>query len=93
MMHAGRKYQVNLKKSVIKVLEKLPDMVLRRIQKTILALSDIPQPAGFKKLNGRDYYRVHVGDYRILYFINDEIVTVEAVSSIEKLYSSFKSNP
>ena len=46
MMHAGRKYQVNLKKSVIKVLEKLPDMVLRRIQKTILALSDIPRTAG-----------------------------------------------
>jgi hypothetical protein len=33
MKHAGRKYQVNLKKSVIKDLEKLPDIVLKRVQK------------------------------------------------------------
>jgi mRNA-degrading endonuclease RelE of RelBE toxin-antitoxin system len=33
MKHAGRKYQVNLNKSVIKDLEKLPDIVLKRVQK------------------------------------------------------------
>jgi mRNA interferase RelE/StbE len=79
MKHAGRKYQVNLKKSVIKDLEKLPDIVLKRVQKTILALSDNPRPEGCKKLKGRDDYRVRVGDYRILYFIDDEIVTIEVV--------------
>ena len=79
MMHAGRKYQVNLKKSVVKDLEKLPDIVLKRIQKTILALSSNPRPDGCKKLKGRDDYRVRIGDYRILYFIDDDIVTVEVV--------------
>ncbi len=79
MMNAGRKYQVNLKKSVIKDLEKLPDIVLKRVQKTILALSDNPRPEGCKKLKGRDDYRVRVGDYRILYYINDDIVTIEVV--------------
>lgn len=75
MMHVGRKYKVNLKKIVIKDLEKLPDIVLKQVQKTILALSDNPRPEGCKKLKGRDDYRVRVGDYRILYYINDEIVT------------------
>ena len=79
MMHAGQKYQVNLKKSVIKDLEKLPDIVLKRVQKTILGLANNPRPDGCKKLKGRDDYRVRVGDYRILYFINDEIVTIEVV--------------
>ena len=76
MMHAGQKYQVNLKKSVIKDLEKLPDIVLKRDQKTILGLANNPRPDGCKKLKGRDDYRVRVGGYRILYFINDEIVTI-----------------
>ena len=79
MMHAGQKYQVNLKKSVIKDLEKLPDIVLKRVQKTILGLANNPRPDGCKKLKGRDDYRVRVGDYRILYFVNDEIVTIEVV--------------
>ena len=79
MMHAGQKYQVNLKKSVIKDLEKLPDIVLKRVQKTILGLANNPRPDGCNKLKGRDDYRVRVGDYRILYFINDEIVTIEVV--------------
>jgi len=79
MMLAGQKYQVNVKKSVIKDLEKLPDIVLKRVQKTILGLANNPRPDGCKKLKGRDDYRVRVGDYRILYFINDEIVTIEVV--------------
>jgi len=79
MMLAGQKYQVNVKKSVIKDLEKLPDIVLKRVQKTILGLANNPRPDGCKKLKGREDYRVRVGDYRILYFINDEIVTIEVV--------------
>lgn len=79
MMHAGQKYQVNLKKSVIKDLEKLPDIVLKRVQKTILGLANNPRPDGCKKLKGRDDDRVRVGDYRILYFTSDEIVTIEVV--------------
>jgi len=79
MRRGGQKYQVTLKKSVIKDLEKLPDIVLRRIQKAILGLSNNPRPDGCKKLKGRDDYRVRVGDFRILYFIDDDLVTVEVV--------------
>ena len=79
MRRGGQKYQVTLKKSVIKDLEKLPDIVLRRIQKAILGLSINPRPEGCKKLKGRDDYRVRVGDFRILYFIDDDRVTVEVV--------------
>ena len=57
----------------------MPDIVLKRVQKTILGLANNPRPDGCKKLKGRDDYRVRVGDYRILYFINDEIVTIEVV--------------
>lgn len=74
-----RKYRVNLKKSAIKDLDKLSDVVLKRVQKSILTLADNPRPDGCKKLKGRDDYRIRVGDYRILYFIEDDIVTVEVV--------------
>ena len=50
--------------------------VIRRID----ALVANPRPPGVKKLQGGgDLYRVRVGDYRIIYRIQDAIVTVTVV--------------
>ena len=45
----------------------------------MLALADDPRPYGCKKLSGEDAYRIRVGDYRIVYSIYDDIVTVEVI--------------
>lgn len=34
-----------------------------------------PRPSGVKKLT-KDYYRIRVGDYRVVYEIKDEILTI-----------------
>jgi mRNA interferase RelE/StbE len=49
-----------------------------RVAATIAALADNPRPAGCRKMKGRDRnrYRVRVGDYRVVYAIEDSIVRV-----------------
>jgi mRNA interferase RelE/StbE len=54
----------------------------------LLALEDNPRPAGAKKLHGEDSYRLRVGDYRVLYTIDDQsrVVTVYAVGHRREVY-------
>jgi len=43
----------------------------------IRSLQAHPRPAGCKKLAGNaDYYRIRVGDYRVLYEIRDRVLLV-----------------
>jgi len=73
-------YQIRIKKSAIKELSKLPKPVATKISNTIDEFKTNPFPAGFKKLKGSDNdSRVRVGDYRILYTIYNNILTIEVV--------------
>ncbi|HEC56822.1 MAG TPA: type II toxin-antitoxin system RelE/ParE family toxin [Candidatus Syntrophoarchaeum butanivorans] len=73
-------YTVYLKKSAEKELKDLPEDVHDRIVKQLLALKGDPRPRGSKKLRGREGYRIRVGDYRILYVIDESKKMVEIVS-------------
>ena len=69
-------YKVYFRKSAAKELEKLPKAALRKIIKKIERLSDEPRPAGREKLSGQELYRVRQGDYRIVYSIQDNELTI-----------------
>jgi mRNA interferase RelE/StbE len=63
-------------------LSRLDRQVARRVSSKINDLADDPRPAGCLKLTGYDdVWRVRVGDYRILYEIDDG-VRIIAVQSI-----------
>ena len=65
-------YRVIDKPAAERDLEKLPHDVLRRVSDRVSALAEEPRPPGCKKLGGEeDLYRIRVGDYRVLYEIND----------------------
>jgi len=69
---------VRIVRSATKELESLPQKVVDRIVAKIDALTQQPQPAGCKKLQGSDdLWRVRVGDYRIIYAIHDTKNVVE----------------
>ena len=73
-------YSIQLKPSARKELEALPDRILARIVQKLELLSITPRPAGCKKLKGiSDTYRVRVGDYRILYRIEDSLLIIEVI--------------
>ena len=66
-------YRVLIDARAVKQLQKLPKSVVERIDAAIAALSENPRPTGVKMLQGRlkPGWRVRVGDYRILYRIDD----------------------
>ncbi|MGA9046534.1 type II toxin-antitoxin system RelE family toxin [Sulfuricurvum sp.] len=72
-------YKIEIKKSAVKEIENLPSVILKRVVTHIQELANDPRPLGCKKLSGDEKYRLRVGDYRILYEIEDEIVMVYVV--------------
>ena len=67
-------YAIKLASRSRRELIKLPKDAIARIDAHILALSENPRPAGCKKLRSTtpEGWRVRVGDYRILYRIDDQ---------------------
>ena len=72
-------YRVVFKQSVAKDLRPIPNKDVRRILKRIRGLSEDPRPAGAEKLSADEKYRIRQGNYRILYTIEDDIITVTIV--------------
>jgi mRNA interferase RelE/StbE len=81
-------YEVGIVRSAEKEMDRLPGTVHARLSKRILFLQDNPRPRGVRKLSGREEYRLRVGDYRILYLIDDRnrVVTILAVGHRQEVY-------
>ena len=75
------RYNLRIKKSAAKELEAIAGKKDRqRITDRIMALADDPRPAGVEKLSGTgEKYRVRQGNFRILYEIEDDVLTVNIV--------------
>ena len=72
-------YKIRIEKTVQKALEKITEPYYAKIKFAILSLAKNPRPHGYKKLVGRDGFRIRVADYRIIYDIFDDILTVEVI--------------
>lgn len=73
-------YRVRVHKSASKILARLPKDLLGRIAAAIDGLAVDPRPPGCKKLTGKyDHYRVRVGDWRITYTIEDDMLIVTVI--------------
>jgi mRNA interferase RelE/StbE len=58
-------------------LMKLPQATQERILTAIEGLEVEPRPRGVKKLSGSEnYYRIRIGQYRVLYEIRDAVLLV-----------------
>ena len=69
-------YKVYFKESVEKDFTAIPKKDLIKILRRIRALSENPRPSGYEKLTGHERYRVRQGRYRIVYSIEDVVLTV-----------------
>ncbi|MHC5821725.1 MAG: type II toxin-antitoxin system RelE family toxin [Nostoc sp.] len=73
-------YEVKFSKDAKKQFRKLPLDVQERIQTKINDLAIEPRPNGVKKLQGDDNsYRVRVGDYRVIYELDDDVLIVTVI--------------
>ena len=73
-------YRILIKKKAMKVLERINEPDYSFIKTAIYNLAENPRPNGYKKLKGRDGYRIRSGDYRIIYEIHDSILLVDVVN-------------
>jgi mRNA interferase RelE/StbE len=71
-------YRVALATSAEKELQGLPKKLIARIIPRLERLESTPRPPGCKKLKGGDNeWRIRVGDYRIIYVVDDTARTVD----------------
>ncbi len=70
-------YRIEFVKQAAKQLKSLSSEEQQKIKIKIDALTNVPRPDGVVKLTGEDnIYRVRVGNYRIIYSIQDEQLLV-----------------
>jgi mRNA interferase RelE/StbE len=83
------KYVVEIKPSARRELENLSDSLIARLVPKLEALAANPRPSGCRKLRGyKDFWRVRVGDYRVVYIIDDDrkIVSVTRIAHRRDVY-------
>ena len=67
-----KRYKVQFREKALKELNSLDAQIVKRIWPKIWALAENPRPPGCKKLSGcDDMWRIRIGDYRVLYTIDD----------------------
>lgn len=78
-------YEVKFEKAAQKFLEKQSKPQRVRLYKAIYKL---PEGTDIKKLKGSDLLRLRVGDYRVLYRIEEEIeiITIENIDNRGDVY-------
>lgn len=70
-------YQIVFRPSARKQFAKLPRDVQKRLKNKIDSLQHDPRPQGVKKLAANeDLYRIRIGDYRIIYQIQDRQLVI-----------------
>lgn len=72
-------YKIIIGKSALKQLQNVPQKERLKISAEVDSLASDPKPSGVKKLKGmtEDLYRIRVGNYRIVYAIEDKIRLVD----------------
>ena len=69
-------YKIQILKSADKTLKNVVQKDRIKIVEHISQLADSPRPSGCKKLKGTEFYRIRIGDYRVIYKIEDDILLI-----------------
>ncbi len=73
-------YRIELRPAAVRALKHIDHQDRDRIRGAIALLGEDPRPPGAKALRGRPGLRVRVGDYRIIYTVNDDVLVVAVVT-------------
>lgn len=81
-------HAISILRRAQKELAHLPPEAYTQVRDAIRALAGDPRPSGCVKLTGREGWRIRVGDYRIVYEIDDaqQDVTVLHVGHRRDIY-------
>ncbi len=69
-----------MRPATVRALRRLDPPVARRLQAAIALLAEDPRPPASRPLRGRPAWRVRVGDYRVIYTIEDDVLLIVVVT-------------
>ncbi len=72
-------YTVLIRRKAQKQLDGIQEEYRERIIGAVFALAEEPRPSGCRKLRGREDWRIRVGDYRVIYGVDDARRVVEVL--------------
>ena len=72
-------YQVSITEGAKKQLQKLDKQSLLKVNKAIVKLVSCPRPKNSLKLKNREAWRIRIGDWRVIYEIDDRDKNVRIV--------------
>ena len=75
----SRTFGIEFSAQATKQGDKLPQNIRQRIIRTVRKLARDPFPPGVRKIANSDYYRLRVGDYRIIYEVQEARLVVLVV--------------
>ena len=73
-------YATEILRPAQKQLSKIQRQEQQRIIESIRSLADNPRPAGCRKLSARPAWRIRIGEYRVIYEINDDRLLVLVIT-------------
>lgn len=76
----SREYGIELRPAAVRALGRLDPPIARRVQGAIALLAHNPRPPAARALKGRPGLRVRVGDYRIIYTVDDDVLLIVVVT-------------
>jgi mRNA interferase RelE/StbE len=81
-------YKILFTRQSEKDLSNLPKSDFRKVEVAIAKLADNPRPPKSKKLTARDSWRIRIGNYRVIYLIEDDnlIVIVIEIGHRKEVY-------
>ena len=71
--------RLDLTKKTIAFLDKLPPKQFKQVSKKIFSLMANPKPHDSKELKGFPYRRIDIGEYRIIYRIEEGLLKIALV--------------
>ena len=73
-------YRIEFRPAAVRALRKLDPPMAKRLHGAIALLAEDPRPPASRPLTGRPGYRVRVGDYRVIYTIDDGVLLIVVVT-------------
>jgi mRNA interferase RelE/StbE len=71
-------YRLRLEEGVKEAIQRLPGNIRQRVKRTLDDLRRNPKPEIATELRGelKSHYRIRLGHWRIVYHVDDEVITV-----------------
>lgn len=82
-------FEIKWDERALNELYKLENQISSRIYKKVEELKNGFQSKDIKRLKGKDEFRLRVGDYRVIFSLEKNLITIWKVGHRKNIYKNF----